>query len=85
MKSFMTMMPNGPICFSSPPLDSSSFSFFDVPDRKLAAVSVETRTTLGTPDNELSISVLALDGGAISPSHTGSPGNRLAATLPSTA
>jgi hypothetical protein len=36
-------------------------------------------------DSELRISIFADDGGAINPSHTGSPGSRLAATVPSTA
>jgi len=56
-----------------------------VPDNSPATVRVAAWTTFGNSEIEFSISVLADDGGPITPSHTGSPGNRLAATVPSTA
>jgi hypothetical protein len=56
-----------------------------VPDSRLASVRVETDTTNGNPEMEFSSSVFALDGGATRPSQTGSPGNRLATTVPSMA
>jgi hypothetical protein len=56
-----------------------------VPDSKPAVVRVAAWTTFGSPAIELRISVFALDGGPIRPVHTGSPGNRFAATVPSTA
>ena len=42
-------------------------------------------TTFGSMEIEFNISVFALDGGPITPSHTGSPSRRLAANAPSTA
>ena len=85
VKSFRHSKPGLPTWRNNPPFAPAACCRFGVPDNKLASVSVEADTTNGNPVSAFSSSVFALDGGATRPSQTGSPGNRLAATVPSMA
>jgi hypothetical protein len=73
---------NSPIWRSNPSFAPICCCFLGVPDSNPAGVSVADCTTSGSFDIEFKISVFALDGGPINPSHTGSPGRRLAAVAP---
>ena len=85
MKSLRQSRPGLDTCFKSPPFAPRACCRRGVPDSSPAGVRVEAETTNGRPTRALISSVLALDGGAISPSQVGSPGKRLAATVPSMA
>ena len=85
MKSLRQSRPGLLTWRSSPPVAPGVRWRLGVPESRLASVSVETDTTNGKPEMELSSSVFALDGGATRPSQTGSPSSRLATIVPSMA
>ena len=84
-KSFSTRRPEVPIFCSSPPFAPAACWRRGVPESSPATLSVPTSSVCGMLTRVISISVLALEGGAIIPSQIASPDNLLAATVPSMA
>src|SRR5262249_25712471 len=84
-KSLSIKNPKVPILLSNPPLVPAARCRRGVPESNPATLTVPTISVFGSLAKVINISVFALDGGAIIPSQIASPGNLLAATVPSMA
>src|SRR6516162_6210247 len=85
LNSLQTMMPGLLTWRSNPPVAPGLRCCCGVPDNRPGNVNVLTCATQDSSDRASRISVFPHDDGPTNPSHTGSPANILADTVPSVA